>query len=59
MFPQGLIAIARGHANDVVGELAAKSAAAGKIHDSYRAFRDRTAQWSRISIKAVLDARDG
>ena len=59
MFPQGLIAAARRQAGDVVGELAAKSAAAGKIHDSYLAFRDRTAQWSRISIKAVLDARDG
>jgi TRAP-type mannitol/chloroaromatic compound transport system substrate-binding protein len=58
-FPQSLIALARGQASDVVGELAAKSAAARKIHDSYRAFRDRTAQWSRISIKAVLDARDG
>jgi hypothetical protein len=23
------------------------------------AFRDRTAQWSRISIKAVLEAREG
>ena len=58
-FPQSLIALARGQASDVVGELAAKSAAARKIHDSYLAFRGRTAQWSRISIKAVLDARDG
>jgi hypothetical protein len=32
---------------------------ARKVHDSYAAFRDRTAPWSRISIKAVLDAREG
>jgi len=27
--------------------------------DSYLAFRERTAAWSRISIKAVLEAREG
>jgi TRAP-type mannitol/chloroaromatic compound transport system substrate-binding protein len=58
-FPAGLIAAARAQAGDVVGELAAKSAAARKIHDSYVAFRERTAQWSRISLKAVLEAREG
>jgi TRAP-type mannitol/chloroaromatic compound transport system substrate-binding protein len=58
-FPQGLIAAARRQAGDVVGELAGKSAAARKVHDSYLAFRERTAQWSRISIKAVLEAREG
>jgi TRAP-type mannitol/chloroaromatic compound transport system substrate-binding protein len=58
-FPQGLIAAARRQAGDVVGELAGKSAVARKIHDSYLAFRERTAQWSRISIKAVLEAREG
>ena len=34
-------------------------AVARKVHDSYVAFRERTAAWSRISIKAVLDAREG
>jgi TRAP-type mannitol/chloroaromatic compound transport system substrate-binding protein len=58
-FPPSLIAIARRQASEVVGELAAQSAAARKIHDSYLAFRDRSAAWSRISIKAVLEARDG
>jgi len=43
----------------VVGELAAKSAIARKVHDSYVAFRDRTGAWSRISIRAVLEAREG
>jgi TRAP-type mannitol/chloroaromatic compound transport system substrate-binding protein len=58
-FPPSLISAARAQASAVVGELAAKSTAARKIHDSYVAFRERTAQWSRISLKAVLDAREG
>src|SRR6266852_2748687 len=57
-FPQDLLRVARRHANDVVGEVGAKSAIARKIHDSYVSFRDRTAAWSRISIKAVLEARE-
>ena len=59
IFPPSLIGAARKQAGDVLGELAAKSAAARKVHDSYVAFRERTAAWSRISIKAVLEAREG
>jgi TRAP-type mannitol/chloroaromatic compound transport system substrate-binding protein len=59
VFPAGLIGAARKQAGDVLGELAGKSAAARKVHDSYVAFRERTAAWSRISIKAVLEAREG
>jgi TRAP-type mannitol/chloroaromatic compound transport system substrate-binding protein len=58
-FPNDLIAAARKQAADVVGELAGKSEITRKIHDSYMAFRDRTARWSDISIKAVLGARAG
>ena len=58
MFPQTLVAAARRQSTDVVAELAAKSTIARRIHDSYSAFRERTAAWSRISIKAVLEARD-
>ena len=58
MFPPALVADARRQATDVVGELAGRSAAARKIHESYVTFRERTAAWSRISIKAVLEARD-
>ena len=36
-----------------------RARSARKVHNSYLAFRDRTAAWSRISIKAVLEARDG
>src|SRR5215471_15243211 len=56
-FPEDLIAAARAQANDVLGELAGRSAITGKIHASYAAFRERTAPWSRISIESVLRAR--
>jgi len=36
-----------------------RSDMARKVHDSYAAFRDRTAAWSRVWIKAVLEAREG
>jgi TRAP-type mannitol/chloroaromatic compound transport system substrate-binding protein len=57
-FPVELVASARARARDVIAELAARGERARRIHDSYLAFRDRTAEWSRISIKAVLDGRD-
>jgi TRAP-type mannitol/chloroaromatic compound transport system substrate-binding protein len=58
-FPADLIAAARKQGADVLAELAARSANARKVHDSYVAFRERAAAWSRISLKAVLEARDG
>ncbi|MPZ57910.1 MAG: ABC transporter substrate-binding protein [Rhizobiales bacterium] len=57
-FPKDLVGAARKEATDVLGGLSATSAAAKTIHDSYVAFRDRTAAWSRISIKGVLEARE-
>jgi len=59
MFPPSLIAAARKEATDVVGELATRSAIARRIHDSYVSFRERAAPWSRISMRAVLEARGG
>jgi TRAP-type mannitol/chloroaromatic compound transport system substrate-binding protein len=58
-FPPDLIAAARGQAGEVLGELAGKSGAARKVHDSYIAFRDKVSAWSRISLQAVLEAREG
>jgi TRAP-type mannitol/chloroaromatic compound transport system substrate-binding protein len=58
-FPGEVVAAARKVSADVLAELAGRSEMARKVHDSYAAFRDRTAPWSRISIKAVLDAREG
>ena len=56
-FPAEIVAAARKQASDVLGELAARDEATRKVHDSYRAFRARSAAWSRISIEAVLGAR--
>jgi TRAP-type mannitol/chloroaromatic compound transport system substrate-binding protein len=56
-FPADLVAGARKVADDVLGELAARDAATAKVHGSYKAFRDRVADWSRVSIEAVLRAR--
>src|SRR3954469_3287964 len=58
-FPRDVVDAARKVAAEVLGELAARSEVARKVHDSYAAFRDRTAPWSRVSIKAVLEAREG
>ena len=57
-FPHDLVAAARKVAGGVVGGLAAKNAITGKIHDSYMAFRAKTAPWSQVSIEAVLGARE-
>ena len=32
---------------------------ARKVHEIYAAFGERTGPWSRVSIKAALEARDG
>lgn len=56
-FPDDVIAAARKQSVDVLGELGQRSAIAGKVHDSYTAFRARNAPWSRISIESVLRAR--
>jgi TRAP-type mannitol/chloroaromatic compound transport system substrate-binding protein len=58
-FPADLVAAARRQSTDVLAELAARNERAKKVHDSYAAFRERTAAWSRISLRAVLEAREG
>jgi TRAP-type mannitol/chloroaromatic compound transport system substrate-binding protein len=45
--------------HEVLADPAARSDTARKVHDSDAAFRGRTAPWSRVSIKAVLEARGG
>ena len=56
-FPADLVTAARKQADDVLGELAQRSAISAKVHASYAAFRAQTAPWSRVSIEAVLTAR--
>jgi TRAP-type mannitol/chloroaromatic compound transport system substrate-binding protein len=58
-FPTDLVSAARTTATDVLNDLAGKSPGAQKVHDSYIAFRDKVAAWSRISTQAVLEARGG
>jgi TRAP-type mannitol/chloroaromatic compound transport system substrate-binding protein len=58
-FPKDVVTTARGIGRDVLGEVAGKSAIARKVHDSYVAFRDRVGTWSRISMQAVLEGREG
>jgi TRAP-type mannitol/chloroaromatic compound transport system substrate-binding protein len=56
-FPTDLIIAARGIATDVLAEVAGRSPAARKVHDSYVAFRSKVAPWSRISLQAILETR--
>jgi len=56
-FPTDLVEAARKQAGEVLAELAQRSAITAKVHDSYAAFRERSAPWSRVSIEAVLRAR--
>ncbi len=58
-FPADIVGAARRQAADILAELAARSDIARRINESYAAFRSRTAAWSRVSLKAVLEARDG
>lgn len=58
-FPADLVAAARKEADAVLADMAARDAATAKVHASYKAFRARIAEWSRVSIEAVLGARIG
>jgi TRAP-type mannitol/chloroaromatic compound transport system substrate-binding protein len=57
-FPVEIVRAARPHADAIIADVAAGSAVAKKIHDSYVKFRAGNARWSRVSIRAVLEARD-
>ncbi|NVO15644.1 MAG: TRAP transporter substrate-binding protein [Rhodoplanes sp.] len=56
-FPLDIVDAARAQATDVLAGIAERNALARKVHDSYMGFRDRVAGWSRVSIRAVLEAR--
>ncbi|MDI1347098.1 MAG: TRAP transporter substrate-binding protein [Pseudolabrys sp.] len=56
-FPDDLVAAARKEADGVLGELSSRDAISGRVHASYADFRTRVANWSRVSIEAVLRAR--
>jgi len=56
-FPADLVAAASREAADVLADLASRGAKSRKVHDSYLAFRERVSAWSKISLRAVLEAR--
>jgi TRAP-type mannitol/chloroaromatic compound transport system substrate-binding protein len=58
-FPADFVAAARKEAGDVLAGVAAHSEIARRVHESYTAFRARTTPWSRISLRAVLEGREG
>lgn len=58
-FPADVVAAARKEADDVLGDMAARDQTTAKVHSSYKAFRANVADWSRVSIEAVLRARVG
>jgi TRAP-type mannitol/chloroaromatic compound transport system substrate-binding protein len=58
-FPTDLVIAARTQSTGVLADLAGKSPGARKVRDAYVAFRDKIAPWSRISLQAVLEARQG
>jgi TRAP-type mannitol/chloroaromatic compound transport system substrate-binding protein len=58
-FSADMVGAARRQAADILAELATRSDIARRITESYADFRSRTAAWSRVSLKAVLEARDG
>jgi TRAP-type mannitol/chloroaromatic compound transport system substrate-binding protein len=57
-FPADVVGEARKVAAAVLAELGARNEKSARVHASYTAFRERTAAWSHISLKAVLDARE-
>jgi TRAP-type mannitol/chloroaromatic compound transport system substrate-binding protein len=56
-FPAEIVVAARRQAADILAEVGQRSEMARKVHDSYAAFRSQIANWSRISLQAVLEAR--
>jgi TRAP-type mannitol/chloroaromatic compound transport system substrate-binding protein len=57
-FPAEIVAAARGQAATVLAEVGQRSDIARRIYESYMTFRGQIANWSRISLQAVLEARE-
>jgi TRAP-type mannitol/chloroaromatic compound transport system substrate-binding protein len=58
-FDNEIVWAARRATAGVLSDVAGRSDIARRVHESCVGFRDRTAPWSRISLKAVLEAREG
>jgi TRAP-type mannitol/chloroaromatic compound transport system substrate-binding protein len=57
-FPADIVTAARGQAVGILAEVGRRGDMARKVHESYAAFQSRIAHWSRISLQAVLEARE-
>ncbi|MCC6946707.1 MAG: TRAP transporter substrate-binding protein [Bradyrhizobiaceae bacterium] len=57
-FSDEIVRSARPHADAILADVARGSAIAKRIHESYTGFRARNARWSKVSIRAVLEARE-
>ncbi|MFO1098912.1 MAG: TRAP transporter substrate-binding protein [Xanthobacteraceae bacterium] len=57
-FSADIVTAARGQAAGILAEVGRRSEMARKVHESYAAFQSRIAHWSRISLQAVLEARE-
>lgn len=55
--PEVVLAAARGHGEDLLGELAAKDALSGRIVASYRVARARAQRWTRANWAPFFTAR--
>jgi TRAP-type mannitol/chloroaromatic compound transport system substrate-binding protein len=58
-FAPEIIRAARPHADAILADVARSGDVAKRIHESYTAFRERNSRWSKVSIRAVLEAREG
>jgi len=56
-FPQDVYAALFDASNEVLDEFIAKDEDARRVYESYRAFQQQVAPWSRIGEQAYLDAR--
>lgn len=57
-FPEEVVRAARPHADAILMDVAHGSDIAKRIQESYTTFRERNARWSKVSIRAVLEARE-
>jgi len=56
-FPEPVLLAARAAAEEVLAELAARDALAGRIHASFLAARERAVAWGEVSRHALLGAQ--
>jgi TRAP-type mannitol/chloroaromatic compound transport system substrate-binding protein len=55
--PEAIVAAARGHGEDLLGELSGSSGLAGRIVASYRVARTRAQAWARVDWAPFIAAR--